>query len=78
MLKDMNIYDYLFWAGLVISIIGILLLMAGGVSFQGRALRNKPAWDGHTKPLLRWGMIILVIGMAALVPGVWHLYNLAA
>lgn len=74
MLPHMDIYLILFWVGLAGIIIGLLIAAAGGISFQWRALRNKPAWDGHTRPLLVWGCIILVIGIIVFAPGLMHQY----
>lgn len=68
----------LFWAGLVVLTVGVLLLIAGGISFQGRALKNKPAWDGHTRPLLIWGIITFIIGIIALAPAIYLMYTSAS
>lgn len=74
----MDVFLILFWASLVIMAIGVLLLIAGGISFQWRALNNKPAWDGHTRPLLAWGIVVFIIGIIAFTPAVYHMYTAVA
>lgn len=77
MLKHMDIVTTVFWIGLALTVLGMLLLMAGGASFQFRALSNKKPWDGHTRPLLRYGLITFIIGAIVFIPAVIHLYNAA-
>ncbi|MFT8532075.1 hypothetical protein [Bifidobacterium aquikefiri] len=73
----MDMYMILFWTGLVVTIIGVLILVMGGVSFQMRALSNKKPWDGHTRPLLGYGLLTFIIGIGIFLPGIIHLYNMA-
>ncbi|MCI1659848.1 hypothetical protein [Bifidobacterium psychraerophilum] len=77
----LGVMDYshiAFWIGLVITGLGFLLLWAGGICFRWRAYRNLPAWDGATRPLLRWGLAVSVIGLAIFVPVLYHLYSVAS
>ncbi|MCH4209151.1 hypothetical protein [Bifidobacterium sp.] len=68
----------LFWAGTVVLALGFILLVSGGVSFQVRAIRNKPAWDGHTRTLLVWGIAIFIIGVVMSAPTIYLMYTAAA
>lgn len=74
----MDILLILFWAGLIILAVGVLLLLAGGISFQGRAFKNKPAWEGRTRPLLIWGTITFIIGIIAFAPAIYLMYTSAS
>lgn len=48
---------------LIIFGIGAVIAGLGGFSFYFRAITNKKAWDGKTKPLILIGTIFLVIGL---------------
>jgi hypothetical protein len=74
----MDWYHIAFWIGLTITVVGFLLLSLSGMCFRLRAYRNLPAWDGATKPLLRWGLIILLIGLVIFTPTLYHLYMVAS
>jgi NADH:ubiquinone oxidoreductase subunit 2 (subunit N) len=53
--------------GLVISLgvfgLGAVLLGLGSFSFKFRAVTNKKAWDGKTKPLLLAGLLLTAVGI---------------
>ncbi|WP_416174259.1 MAG: hypothetical protein ACFWT0_05865 [Bifidobacterium crudilactis] len=74
----MDWYQIGFWIGLGVTVTGFIVLSLGSASFKLRAYRNLPAWDGATKPLLRWGMLILIMGLLIFVPVLYHLYMAAA
>ena len=54
----------MFHLGLVILSVGAVFAALGSISFKFRAITNKKAWDGKTRPLLFFGAILIVIGMA--------------
>ena len=56
--------------GLIVSLgvfgLGAVLLALGSFSFKFRAITNKKAWDGKTKPLLLWGLLFTLVGLGLL------------
>lgn len=42
---------------------GVVLLMIGGGIFNYRAYTNKRAWEGKTKPFLKAGLLVTVLGI---------------
>ena len=48
---------------LVVLFIGIALIAIGGISFRVRAITNKPAWNGITKPFILVGIAIFIVGI---------------
>lgn len=51
---------------IVVFVAGVLCLALGSISFRVRAIANKPAWGGATKPLLLAGILIFAAGLALL------------
>ena len=50
-------------SGLVSFFCGVFLLGLSGMVFRLRAFRNKPAWDGLTRPLLLLSLPFLLVGL---------------
>ena len=48
---------------IIVLAAGGLLLFGSSMSFHFRAIANKPAWDGMTRPLLGIGAVVFVIGL---------------
>ena len=51
---------------IVVFIVGLALLALSGLSFRIRAIANKPAWNGLTRPLLLFGLIIFAVCLVLL------------
>lgn len=77
-IKTMDWYQIGFWIGLAVTATGFVVLALAGMSFRLRAYRNLPAWDGATRPLLKWGLLILFIGLLVFAPMLYHLYTAAS
>ncbi|MDR1969985.1 MAG: hypothetical protein LBQ11_01395 [Candidatus Nomurabacteria bacterium] len=58
--------DTLFITSLIVLGTGAALAAAGSVSFFVRAVLNKKAWDGLTRPLLATGAIVAIVGLILL------------
>lgn len=53
--------------GLALFIAGLLGLGIGGASFKIRAVFNKKAWGGITKPFLLVGIFLAIVGLVIVV-----------
>ena len=53
--------------GIVIFFMGMICFSLGRSIFKGRALLNKKAWNGATKPLLVLGVLLGIIGLIIIV-----------
>ena len=51
----------------VVLLVGIVLLATGGIIFRVRAVTNKKAWNGGTKPFILTGLIVFAIGLIGLL-----------
>ena len=58
--------ENMFLISIVVLFISFLLLGLGGFSFKLRAVTNKRAWDGWTKPLSISGAILFIIALILL------------
>ncbi|MEJ6401073.1 hypothetical protein [Nicoliella lavandulae] len=54
--------NYLIIIAYAILFCGILIMGIGWTAFKFRALQNKPAWDGIGGKLIKWGLLITIIG----------------
>lgn len=54
------------YLGLGIGVLGAVLLALGGLVWKVRAILNKQAWNGATKPLIGIGIFLVVVGGALL------------
>ncbi|UQS87304.1 hypothetical protein MOO44_03870 [Nicoliella spurrieriana] len=57
-----QVREYLMIVSYAILLIGIILDGLGWWLFKLRALRNKPAWDGIGGKLLKFGIVLTMIG----------------
>ncbi|HBU12339.1 MAG TPA: hypothetical protein DEB31_06315 [Clostridiales bacterium] len=55
--------NYFMLIALIVLFTGVGFLALAGMVFHFRAIANKPAWNGMTKPFLLIGLIFLIIGL---------------
>lgn len=63
----MDLLQILFICSIIITCVGVFLLMIGGGIFQFRAITNKKAWEGKTKPFLKLGLVVFIPGLIGLI-----------
>lgn len=55
--------DKLFLVSVAVLMLGMLFIGISGGIFRLRALSNKRAWDGKTKPFAAIGIVLSLIGI---------------
>ena len=55
--------DVFMLIAIIVLGLGVLFLLLGSLSFRFRAMANKRAWNGKTKPLLGIGIVLLIAGI---------------
>lgn len=57
--------------GIVLFAVGAVFAALFGLSFRLRAIMNKRAWDGPTRPLFSLMLLTLIPGLALIVLQLW-------